>query len=275
MNVFVLKKGLNMKFPLSKMICILVLGYLNAPLNASAPMLLSSESSSLSLSFGTDIYSVSKDIPLSQKEMAMVGHVKNSIEHAWVGISQILESTQRQIEGMSSTKIRHLLSNLCLFPHTRYLEIGTWKGSTFIAALCNNQATIEYAIGIDNWSEGGREDFERNCQEFLPKEHYNYEFYSENCFAINPVTTIKAPINVYFYSGDNSAISQERAFTYYNDILDDVFIVVVDRWSFESTREGVATAFNKLNYQILFEADLPANKVLWWDGLYIAVIRNL
>ena len=34
----------------------------------------------------------------------------------------------------------------------RYLEIGTWKGSSICSAMCNNKITC---VAIDNWSEFG------------------------------------------------------------------------------------------------------------------------
>lgn len=244
-------------------------------LSAEEPELFSLKTSSPTAVFlEVDAYTFEKDDNLSDREILMIQHVKKSMEHAWLGFSHILESIQRQIEGRSNTRIRHLLSNLCSIPNTRYLEIGTWKGGTFIAALCNNQETIDYAVGIDNWSDGGREDFERNCTTFLPRTRYNYEFYSEDCFAIDPNRIIKMPINVFFYSGDRSIGAQEKAFTYYNDVLDDVFIAVIDGWNFESVRSGTINAMNKLDYEVLFEVALPGHKVLWWEGLYVAVIRK-
>ena len=177
---------------------------------------------------------------------------------------------------MSSPKIRHLLNTLCSLPHTRYLEIGTFRGSTFIPALYNNQSTIDYAVGIDNWSEfgGPRHDFEKHLNQFLPTSSYSYEIYCQDCFAVDPALFIKAPINIYFYDGNHSAFSQEMAFVHYNDVLDDVFIALVDDWNEESARQGTLSSFTKLNYEILFEVYLPGPYTLWWNGLYIAVIRK-
>ena len=56
-----------------------------------------------------------------------------SIENAEKGISH-LNKGALMVDGMSSTKSRHLLNNLCAFPEAVYFEIGSWKGSTIIAA---------------------------------------------------------------------------------------------------------------------------------------------
>lgn len=68
----------------------------------------------------------------------------------------------RDIEGMSGQRYRafinHLLGKL---PTPRYLEIGSWKGSTLCAAMHGNGAT---AVCIDNWSQfnGPRDAFFEN-----------------------------------------------------------------------------------------------------------------
>lgn len=245
-------------------------------LSAAAPWLLSPEAASPTLlDFGAMSCSFQKNTNLSEKEAVLIEHVKKSVVYAWLGISHILESTQRQVDGKSTSRIKHLLSNLCSLPHTRYLEIGLWTGSTFIAALCNNQSTVDYAVGIDNWCEGGKGEFEKNCENLLPKKDYRYNVYSQDCFAANPKKIVTKPINVYFYSGNCSYANQEKAFVHYKEVFDDAFIVVLDNWNQESTRNGAGTAIRKLGYEILFEIDLPAHKkALWWNGLYIAVLRK-
>ena len=43
---------------------------------------------------------------------------------------------------MSDPHNRHLLNNLASAPGTRYLEVGTFRGSTLIASLCGNEANV-------------------------------------------------------------------------------------------------------------------------------------
>ena len=140
-------------------------------------------------------YTVQKETPLSEKEAALIAHVKESIHNSWVGISQITEHTQREIEGISSSHVNHLLSSLCRFPHTRYLQIGLGAGHTFISALHKNHETIDYAVGIDNWLDGKRELFEKNRSQFLLDNQCNYRIYPSNCFSLDPKKYIAPPIN--------------------------------------------------------------------------------
>lgn len=213
----------------------------------------------------------------NSKEHELLTHVIQSIEKASAEISK-LNSDVLQIQGMSSSKVRHLLNNLCSYPNTNYLEIGCWMGSTWVSALFGNEDSILNAIAIDDWSlfGGPINEFQSNCRKFLSNISFN--LYSENCFKLDVLSRIKHPINIYFYDGGHTLLDQEMAFTYYDKVLDDVFIAIVDDWNWMDVQEGTKTAFDKLGYHILFETVLPArwnsDKENWWNGLYVAVIRK-
>ena len=204
-------------------------------------------------------------------------HVENSILKANDNISS-LSPQVLALEGMSSPKVRHLLNNLCSLSNTHYLEVGVWKGSTWISALYKNHKKIVSATAIDNWSEfGGPEhSFRLNCKTFL-KKSINYSFFNSDSFKFN-LSNISTPINIYFYDGNHTALSQEMAFTYYDPIFADTFIAVIDDWDWPSVHEGTRAAFAKLNYTILFEASLHSNGIndaeTWWNGIGIFVLKK-
>lgn len=210
-----------------------------------------------------------------QREKLLIQHVRNSIASGALETSK-LSNHILDIHGFSSRKIRQFLNNVCALPNANYLEIGLWKGSTWISALYLNQETMQSAIGIDNWSQNGPwQDFMANCSLFLPG--YPYELSFEDCFKFD-TQKIVSPINIFFYDGDHSASSHELAFYYFNNVLDDIFIAIVDDWNFPDVAVGTKTAFANLKYEILFEVVLPANynadKDNWWNGLYVAVIKK-
>lgn len=212
------------------------------------------------------------------KEKQLIAHVTQSIDNAYKGISRLTDNVLK-IEGMSSPKVRHLLNNLCSYPNTNYLEIGTWKGSTWISALFGNEASVLNATAIDDWSQfgGPAAEFHGNCKKFLANLSYNIS--SADCFKLNLESLITQPVTIYFYDGGHTEIEQEMAFTYYDKAFDDVFIAIVDDWNLnKAVEQGTRTAFEKLGYQILFEIVLPNRRYSdienWWNGLYVAVIRK-
>ena len=89
------------------------------------------------------------DLQLTDSELLLIQKVEYSISNAERGISS-LASEILKLEGMSSPKVRHLLNNLCALPGARYLEIGSYKGSTWISALYNNSSTLISSTSIDN-----------------------------------------------------------------------------------------------------------------------------
>ena len=90
--------------------------------------------------------------------------IETSFHNAENNISKIT-SDIIAMEGMSGTKTRHFYNNLLNTEDARYLEIGTWKGSSVCSAMCANKAIV---ICIDNWSEfgGPKSEFLKNFENF-------------------------------------------------------------------------------------------------------------
>lgn len=205
----------------------------------------------------------------------LIEHVQKSIDLANNHQSKLPLSVL-QIDGMSSNKNRHFLNNICALEDINYLEIGVWKGSTFFSALYNNY-NIQTATAVENWSLdsytathffSNKDKFKRN----LPTQLVIFE---QDCFSI-PLSNFKQPIQIYFYDGRHETEDQRKAFTYFNPILDDLFIAIVDDWNHPPVPEGTRIAFEELGYVIHQEWILPAHYNgdldLWWNGLYVAVV---
>lgn len=210
----------------------------------------------------------------------LIDHVKNSIYNASQGKSKLTPEVLKLYgtnDGASGLKERHLLNNLCALPETRYLEIGVFHGSTFIAALFNNRSAVLEAIAVDNWSQFGnnRESFLNKANRFLAPN--SFRFIEHDAFSIDLEKNFTHPITIYFYDGDHSYNSQYKAFTYFNSIFADTFIAVVDDWSQPQVQRGTRDAFKKLGYTILFEQVLSSQNGDfngWWYGVYVAVIKK-
>lgn len=211
---------------------------------------------------------------LTNYQLFLIEHVKQSIANAQLEKSQ-LNLEILALQGMSSNKIRHFLNNICSIPDGKYLEIGIWKGATFISALYQNQ--LSTAIAIDNWTEfsGTKKEFEQNIIKFLPTT--SYQLFESDCFKFD-IKNISKKINIYFYDAAHTRKDQRLAFTHYNEIFEDTFIAIVDNYNWIQVQEGTQTAFKELNYTILFEQFLKAEKRAdasgWWTGLYVAVISK-
>jgi len=215
--------------------------------------------------------------------MSVFYKYKRQIEHAFhsaeLGKSQITEEILA-MEGMTGKKTRHFYNQLLNMEGARYLEIGTWKGSSSCSAMCGNSAKV---LCIDNWSEfgGPKDDFLRNFEKY--KGNNDAMFIESDCFAVD---TKYLPIfNVYMYDGNHTHDSHYRALMHYINNLDDIFIFIVVDWNWEDVRNGTYESIKKLNLEIMYEKEirltsdnthtpLPIASETWWNGIYVAILKK-
>lgn len=202
----------------------------------------------------------------------LVNHVLSCLEKTDNLESNLTEEVLN-MEGMSGKKTRHFYNNLCSLEKARYLEIGSWKGSSTCSALCNNKLTC---LCIDNWSEfgGPKEEFLQNFNKY--KGTNDAQFLERNCWNIE--TSSIGRFNIYMYDGDHSEQSQYDALVRYYQALDDEFIFLVDDWNFNDVKVGTLRAMVDLKLNILFEkqinteSDDPNND--WHNGIGIFVLEK-
>ena len=185
-----------------------------------------------------------------------------------------------QMDGMSGKKTRHFYNNLLNTEDARYLEIGTWKGSSVCSAMCNNKATV---VCIDNWSEygGPKREFLVNFEKF--KGENDAIFIEDDCFKVDVSTLPK--FNIYMYDGNHSHESQYKALSHYYECLDDIFIYIVDDWNCYLVRDGTIDAIRQLKLKVLYEKEIrltwnnshtpqPEASDTWWNGIYIVILQK-
>jgi hypothetical protein len=187
------------------------------------------------------------------------------------------------IEGMSGAMTRHFYNNLLSMNDVRYLEIGTWKGSSTCAAIYENDATV---VCIDNWTEFQegeqvRKEFLENLEKFKGKN--KIQFLEADCFSMNPKFLPKC--NMYLYDGRHNVEDHYMALSHFYEVMDDEFIYICDDWDWAAVREGTWNAIRDLNLEVvtfversLKEGDTwkPTGyaRGTWWNGIWAAVLRK-
>jgi len=206
--------------------------------------------------------------------------IETSFKNAENNISKITNDIIN-MEGMTGTKTRHFYNNLLNTEDARYLEIGTWKGSSVCSAMCGNKANV---ICIDNWSEfgGPKSEFLVNFERF--KGENNATFIENDCFKVDVSTLPK--FNIYMYDGNHTNESHYNALLHYYNCLDDLFIFIVDDWNWKGVRDGTIDSIQKLNLKVLYEKEIkttnddshpqwgsPEQKE-WHNGIYVAILQK-
>lgn len=200
-----------------------------------------------------------------------------------------------KIEGMCVSKVRHFLNNLVsYFPCKNYLEIGSFCGATIISAGYNNSANLfaidDFSIGknlseedkiklskrIPNFIWDVKKEFIKNTTQWLS----NMTFIEKDSFSVN-IKEFKekyGTVPVYFYDGDHTTEGTYKGFTYFNDILENEFIAIVDDWRWKRVRNGTFKAFEKLKYNVVKQWELSAryfgDEKQWGNGVYVAVLEK-
>jgi hypothetical protein len=201
-------------------------------------------------------------------------------------------SAYYNVEGLSSPRVRHFLNNLCSQEGAVYLEIGVYAGSTFCAAIQNNDMVAAYAN--DNWSEPNlqpeRKDinlaledvtvstFVKNLQTNITTETLDFDIQVLNGDSSQlGKKDFKQNVNIIFYDGDNA---EHKMIEFFNNMLDfteNVFTLVVDDANIEQNVAITKGWVEKQNLRILYERELlneQEDPKMWWNGLYVLVLTK-
>ena len=134
------------------------------------------------------------------------------------------------------------------------------------------------AIFVDNYSlfEGNKEVFLENAEKF--KTDSIYRLLDEDCWKVNLAGLQK--VNIYLYDGPHEYQDHYNAITYYYPLLEENCIVIIDDWSWDTTRKGTMDAFRDLNTKIKFKYEIITEQPHynefgiknWWNGIGIFII---
>jgi predicted O-methyltransferase YrrM len=182
----------------------------------------------------------------------IVARVKAALAAGLAGDSGI-DPRLLKIPGMSGRCYRHFINNLVrTTPDARYLEIGTWAGSTLCAAISNNRVS---ATAIDNWSEFGSPKalFESHLAQFkTPEAHVRF---IESDFRAVDFSAL-GKFNIYLFDGPHEYQDQYDGLEMVLPALDEQFVLIVDDWNWEKVREGTRRALQANRISPLYSIEI-------------------
>jgi hypothetical protein len=186
------------------------------------------------------------------------------------------------IPGMSGRKYRCLINNLVgSMPDARYLEVGSFAGSTCCAAIHGNAVR---ATCIDNWSlfGGPRDKFIENTErcksETIDLRLIDSDFRKVDYAGIGT-------FNVYLFDGPHERTDQRDGVWFARGALDEYCVLIVDDWNWFQVRQGTFDGIRDAGLTVLYSIDIRTtdNDTLpvmrtgesdWHNGYFISVVRR-
>jgi len=197
--------------------------------------------------------------------------------------------------GMSGKKYRYFINNfVSQTDNPRYLEIGSWTGSTVCSALYGNAAK---AVCIDNWlkfpeeeqvrkffdTDNQKKTFEINTKKVIT-EKIDFQFIESDFRKVNYNKLGK--FNIYCYDALHDRKSQYDGITIAQPALDDIFTVIIDDWNLKEVRKGTFDAFRDLGIIVISKIEIKTTQNSafpkfihshysdWHNGYFIAVCEK-
>jgi hypothetical protein len=182
-----------------------------------------------------------------------------------------------KLDGMSSKKIRCLLNNLCAIDITNYLEIGVWKGSTFISSLYKNDNVKTHYV-IDSWHlfPGIKNEFISNCKTLLD---ITPNIIQSDCFnlSIEQKKSIRN-ISMFLYDGEHDLDSQSKVLPYYYDSMDDIFVYITHNFNDDGVQKVTQESIDNLKLKVMTKhillSSFKSDSFSWWNGVGIFLLQK-
>jgi len=228
-----------------------------------------------------------EDVIDNKTKHRYITQINKALSNSDKGISKLSTNTL-MIPGLTSHKVKHFINNLVDMVDIRYLEIGTFQGAIFTAAIEGNNII---ATGIDNFKSS-------TISPMVDKNKWGADkgdtetILKNNIFRVNPgvetniinknvedITREDLPLNynVLFYDGDHSTESHHDTLVKLWPYLEQTFVLIVDDWNWEGAHKGTKIALDKLNANLLYTNEIftsGEDHKDYWNGLGIFVINK-
>lgn len=220
------------------------------------------------------------------KSQELAQFIKKAYDMA-LSLEHKLSTELLKTEGMSGRKYRYFINNLIsLINNPRYLEVGSWKGSTACAAMWQNNLKITC---IDNWSEfnGPKEIFLNNIDKFSNSKT-DFRIIESDFREVDFKSLGK--YNIYLFDGPHLEKDQFDGIKLALPALEETFILIVDDWNWPAPRKGTFDALSSLDIAIIASIEVftctdiesADNRPFiyyensdWHNGYLIAVCKKL
>ena len=229
------------------------------------------------------------DSHMKKADLHVHPHVETCIDAFENSGKYLSNHTSTPVPGLTSSRVRHFLNNICSQEGAVYLEIGVFAGSTFCAAIENNDMVAAYAN--DTWSQpdlkperedididitGDMETFITNVERVSANLDFDISILEGGCETLN-ASNFSHKVNVIFYDGDNDPSVMWKFFDTMDQYTDDVFTLIIDDANSELNVKTTKEFVDQTGWKVLYERELlndQEDSDMWWNGLYVLVLNK-
>jgi len=229
------------------------------------------------------------DSHMKKADLHVHPHVETCIDAFENSGKYLSNHTSTPVPGLTSSRVRHFLNNICSQEGAVYLEIGVFAGSTFCAAIENNDMVAAYAN--DTWSQpdlkperedididitGDMETFITNVERVSANLDFDISILEGECETLN-ASNFSHKVNVIFYDGDNDPSVMWKFFETMDQYTDDVFTLIIDDANSELNVKTTKEFVDQTGWNVLYERELlndQEDSDMWWNGLYVLVLNK-
>jgi hypothetical protein len=223
-------------------------------------------------------YKLSGDFLADQYSSLLLASFKRAM-----ALDHKLHPAVAAMPGMSGRKYRYLINNLVeAIKDPRYLEVGSWGGSTACAAIFKNQIR---AVCIDNWTEfGGPKDAFLNNINIVKTEVVDFTFIESDFRCVDFAAIGR--FNIYLFDGPHEEQDQYDGVVIAQPALDDIYLLIVDDWNWPAVRAGTFRALADTQSSVVCSIEIRTTQTdthpraaafqnsEWHNGYYFAVCRK-
>lgn len=192
-------------------------------------------------------------------------------------VDHTLSDYDNEVQGLSSPYVKKLLTSLG--KHCKvYLEIGAGVGSTLLAVAEND---IELNV-VDHWEEETipfRKDIKvesHDYEEFKKNtEHLDVNVYYDDMLKVD--ASLIQDVDLLFYDAAHDFESTRDAIIHYKDSLAETSIIIFDDANWNGVVNGAQEGLREAGLEIIYDKVMlneVENPYMWWNGLYITVVKK-